>query len=101
MKLQTTAAQRVRIYTVPAVAEKLMGTYSAATVIDTQGFWMGEAEDAVIIEVVTENLHFADTFVKAHAAAAQDLGEDAILVTVEGVNMRLLNTSQAWLEGLK
>ena len=101
MKLQMSEHRRVRIYTVPKVAAEVAGTYSGATVIETTGYWMGIPEDAVIVEVVSDDQTFLDLFVQDHAKVAHALGEEAILVTDEPVMARMVDTGQAWIESIK
>ena len=85
-----------RVYSVPAVIDRLASSLYSGFIVQGSGIWMGDREPSAVLEIVCDQSEFDRIAEQAHSIA-NDLGESSILVTATETRARLVNSAGDWL----
>ena len=81
-----------RIYSIPAVIDRLAPSLYSGFITYGSGIWMGDRERSACIEIVCDSSEF-DRIVGQANAIANDLEESTVLVTATETRASLVNAS--------
>ncbi len=81
-----------RVYSVPAVIDRLAASLYSGFIVQGSGIWMGDREPSALLEIVCDGSEF-DRIEDQAVRIAEDLNESLILVTRTETNATIVSTA--------